>query len=82
MVLAADDTLRLDANVVDYSLVAVYFAVVLLIGVAARRRVSDSLDFFLSGRSLPAWVTGLAFVAVVLVTRFAMRERLGLLGPR
>ncbi|MFB6983367.1 hypothetical protein [Streptomyces scopuliridis] len=22
-----------------------------------------SLDFFLSGRSLPAWVTGLAFVA-------------------
>ena len=24
---------------------------------------SSSLDFFLSGRSLPAWVTGLAFVA-------------------
>ena len=44
-------------------LVAVYFAVVLLIGFAARRRVSDSLDFFLSGRSLPAWVTGLAFIS-------------------
>jgi solute:Na+ symporter, SSS family len=58
-----DSTLRLDANLVDYSLVAVYFAVVLLIGVAARRRVSDSLDFFLSGRSLPAWVTGLAFIS-------------------
>jgi SSS family solute:Na+ symporter len=55
--------LRLDANVVDYALVAVYFAVVLLIGFAARRRVSDSLDFFLSGRSLPAWVTGLAFIS-------------------
>ncbi|MEU2349262.1 sodium:solute symporter family protein [Modestobacter sp. NPDC049651] len=63
MVLAADDTLRLDAQFVDYALVAVYFAVVLLIGFAARRRVSDSLDFFLSGRSLPAWVTGLAFVS-------------------
>ena len=58
-----DGSLRLDANFVDYSLVAVYFAVVLLIGAAARRRVSDSLDFFLSGRSLPAWVTGLAFIS-------------------
>jgi solute:Na+ symporter, SSS family len=58
-----DDTLRLDASFVDYGLVVVYFAVVLLIGFAARRRVSDSLDFFLSGRSLPAWVTGLAFIS-------------------
>jgi SSS family solute:Na+ symporter len=63
VVLAADDTLRLDANAVDYTLVVAYFAVVLLIGLAARRRVSDSLDFFLSGRSLPAWVTGLAFIS-------------------
>jgi solute:Na+ symporter, SSS family len=55
--------LRLDATWVDYVLVAVYFVVVLGIGVAARRRVSDSLDFFLSGRSLPAWVTGLAFIS-------------------
>ncbi|PWW23197.1 SSS family solute:Na+ symporter [Geodermatophilus normandii] len=57
------DDLRLDASFVDYLLVAAYFAVVLLIGAAARRRVSDSLDFFLSGRSLPAWVTGLAFIS-------------------
>src|ERR671926_601870 len=58
-----DGSLKLDANVVDYALVAAYFAVVLGIGFAARRRVSDSLDFFLSGRSLPAWVTGLAFIS-------------------
>ncbi len=58
-----DDALKLDANFVDYALVAAYFAVVLGIGFAARRRVSDSLDFFLSGRSLPAWVTGLAFIS-------------------
>jgi SSS family solute:Na+ symporter len=57
------DDLRLDASFVDYLLVAAYFLVVLLIGAAARRRVSDSLDFFLSGRSLPAWVTGLAFIS-------------------
>ena len=57
------EALRLDASFVDYLIVAAYFAVVLLIGAAARRRVSDSLDFFLSGRSLPAWVTGLAFIS-------------------
>jgi hypothetical protein len=56
------DTLRLGASFVDYLLV-VYLAVVLLIGVAARRRVPDSLDFFLSGRSLPGLVTGLAFIS-------------------
>jgi solute:Na+ symporter, SSS family len=58
-----ENTLRLDASFVDYALVVVYFAVVLMIGFAARRRVSDSLDFFLSGRSLPAWITGLAFIS-------------------
>jgi SSS family solute:Na+ symporter len=63
VVLAAGDTLRLDAHFVDYTVVAIYFVFVLLIGYAAKRRVSTSLDFFLSGRSLPAWVTGLAFIS-------------------
>jgi SSS family solute:Na+ symporter len=63
MVLAADAQLRLDANWVDYLLVALYFAFVLGIGIMAKRSVSTSIDFFLSGRSLPAWVTGLAFIS-------------------
>ena len=63
LVSASDDTFRLEAGFVDYSIVAIYFAVVLGIGVMARRQVSTSIDFFLSGRSLPAWVTGLAFIA-------------------
>jgi len=58
-----EQQLRLDANWVDYLLVGLYFAFVLGIGIAARRSVSTSLDFFLSGRSLPAWVTGLAFIS-------------------
>jgi SSS family solute:Na+ symporter len=53
----------IDASWVDYLIVFLYFAVVLGIGVLARRQVSDSVDFFLSGRSLPAWVTGLAFIS-------------------
>ena len=56
------DTL-IDATWLDYLLVAIYFGFVLGIGVMARRSVSDSIDFFLSGRSLPAWVTGLAFIS-------------------
>lgn len=55
--------LRLDASWVDYTLVALYFAFVLGIGWAAKAKVSSSIDFFLSGRSLPAWVTGLAFIS-------------------
>ncbi|MEV7690568.1 sodium:solute symporter family protein [Streptomyces bungoensis] len=55
--------LRLPTNWLDYTILAIYFVVVLGIGFAARRSVKTSLDFFLSGRSLPAWITGLAFVS-------------------
>ncbi len=57
------DILRLDAQFIDYLILGLYFTVVLGIGVLARRQVSSSIDFFLSGRSLPAWVTGLAFIS-------------------
>src|SRR6476660_2161879 len=53
----------IDANWLDYLLVVIYFGFVLGIGFLARRSVSDSIDFFLSARSLPAWVTGLAFIS-------------------
>src|SRR5437763_14279116 len=40
-----------------------YFGFVLGIGAMLRRYVHTSEDFFLSGRSIPAWVTGLAFIS-------------------
>ena len=40
-----------------------YFAVVLGIGWALRRKMRTTNDFFLSGRSIPPWVTGLAFLS-------------------
>lgn len=55
--------LRLPTNGLDYTILAIYFVVVLGIGFAARHSVKTSLDFFLSGRSLPAWITGLAFIS-------------------
>ena len=44
-------------------ILAIYFVVVLGIGFVARLAIKTDLDFFLSGRSLPAWITGLAFIA-------------------
>src|SRR5919201_1753087 len=55
--------LSLHPTALDYSIIGVYFAVVLGIGFVARRYIKTDLDFFPSGRSLPAWITGLAFVA-------------------
>jgi SSS family solute:Na+ symporter len=55
--------LRLHPSTVDYTILAIYFVVVLGIGFVARLAIKTDLDFFLSGRSLPAWITGLAFIA-------------------
>ena len=62
-ILAAENVLRLNLGWLDYVLVAIYFVFVLGIGFIARSQISTSLDFFLSGRRLPAWVTGLAFIS-------------------
>src|SRR5437762_9296827 len=48
---------------IDYAIMVLYFAFVLGIGAMLRRCIHTSEDFFLSGRSIPAWVTGLAFIS-------------------
>src|SRR5438132_5956657 len=48
---------------VDYAIMLTYLAFVLGIGFALKRYVKTSTDFFLSGRSIPAWVAGLAFLS-------------------
>jgi SSS family solute:Na+ symporter len=53
---------RLHPSVIDYVILGIYFVVV-GIGFIARLAIKTDLDFFLSGRSLPAWITGLAFIA-------------------
>jgi SSS family solute:Na+ symporter len=63
MPVLAASALSLDASALDYTILGIYFAVVLGIGAVARLSIKTDLDFFLSGRSLPAWITGLAFVA-------------------
>jgi SSS family solute:Na+ symporter len=60
---AANNGIQLSLSWVDYLMIIVYFGVVIGIGFTARRSVRTSMDFFLSGRSMPAWITGLAFVS-------------------
>ncbi len=48
---------------IDYVILVVYFLFVLGIGWALKRYTKTSEDFFLSGRSIPAWIAGLAFLS-------------------
>src|SRR5712692_9549455 len=48
---------------IDYLILAIYFLFVLGIGYWLRKRVKSSQEFFLAGRSIPLWISGLAFVA-------------------
>ncbi len=48
---------------VDYLILALYFAFVLGIGWLVKKRVTTSSDFLTSGRSVPVWITSLAFIA-------------------
>ncbi len=51
-----------DDSWLDYFIIGVYFLFVLGIGAVLRSRMRTSEDYFLSARSLPSWVTGLAFL--------------------
>jgi solute:Na+ symporter, SSS family len=55
--------LRPHPHWIDYAVIGVYFAFVLGIGVVLKKYMKTSTDFFLSGRSIPAWITGLAFLS-------------------
>jgi solute:Na+ symporter, SSS family len=48
---------------IDYVVLALYFSFVLGIGFLMRRKVETSADFLTSHRSVPVWITSLAFIA-------------------
>jgi SSS family solute:Na+ symporter len=53
----------MELRFVDYSILGIYAFFVLAVGFALKGKMRSSEDFFLSGRSLPSWITGLAFLA-------------------
>ncbi|HET6566753.1 MAG TPA: sodium:solute symporter family protein [Rhodothermales bacterium] len=56
-------TTSVHLELIDYAILVIYFVFVLGIGWALKRYMKSSTDFFLSGRSIPAWVAGLAFLS-------------------
>jgi solute:Na+ symporter, SSS family len=53
----------LNLTAIDWLIMLVYFVFVLGIGFALKRYMRTSTDFFLAGRSIPAWICGLAFIS-------------------
>ena len=50
-------------GVIDYVTLALYVVFVIGIGFALKRYLKSSSEFLTAGRSIPAWVTGLAFIS-------------------
>jgi SSS family solute:Na+ symporter len=61
---------------VDYSIMIIYFIFVMGIGWALKKHMKDASAFLEAGRSLPAWVTGLAFIS----TNLGALEVMGMTG--
>ncbi|HEY0784497.1 MAG TPA: Na+/galactose cotransporter, partial [Acidobacteriaceae bacterium] len=53
----------MDLTLLDWLIMLIYFVFVLGIGFALKRYMKTSKDFFQAGRSLPAWICGLAFIS-------------------
>jgi SSS family solute:Na+ symporter len=50
-------------HIADYGILAAYLGLVLYIGVRVKNRIHTGEDFFLSGRALPSWITGIAYMS-------------------
>ncbi len=48
---------------IDYSIMLIYFVFVIGIGWALKKYMKNATAFLEAGRSLPSWVTGLAFIS-------------------
>jgi SSS family solute:Na+ symporter len=55
--------MQVNLGSIDYVIMAIYVLAVVGIGWVLRTYMKTSSDFLTSGRSIPAWVTGLAFIS-------------------
>lgn len=61
---------------IDYAIMIIYFIFVLGIGWALKKYMKDASAFLEAGRSMPAWVAGLAFIS----TNLGALEVMGMTG--
>jgi SSS family solute:Na+ symporter len=48
---------------IDYAIIAVYFLFVIGIGLLLKKKIKTGNDFLMSNRSIPLWITSLAFIS-------------------
>jgi SSS family solute:Na+ symporter len=65
-----------DLQWIDYAIMMIYFVFVLGIGWVLKRFMKDANAFLEAGRSMPAWVAGLAFIS----TNLGALEVMGMTG--
>ena len=53
----------MNLHLIDYSIIALYFLFVVGIGVMLKKKIKTSNDFLMSNRSIPLWITSLAFIS-------------------
>ncbi|HQB36722.1 MAG TPA: hypothetical protein PLI41_04165, partial [Bacteroidales bacterium] len=68
--------MKIDLIWIDYSIIIVYFIFVLSIGWFLRKYMKNANAFLEAGRSIPAWVAGLAFIS----TNLGALEVMGMCG--
>src|SRR5512133_3813491 len=68
--------MRLELHWVDYLIMIIYFMFVLGIGWALKKYMKNANAFLEAGRSIPAWVAGLAFIS----TNLGALEVMGMSG--
>ena len=61
---------------IDYTIVFIYFSFVIFVGWMLRRYMKDATAFLEAGRSMPAWVAGIAFIS----TSLGALDVMGMIG--
>ena len=60
---------KMNLSALDYSIIAGFFSIVLIIGiVVSKKSGQSSVEYFLSGRSMPWWLLGFSMVATTFST--------------
>src|SRR5687768_3926470 len=53
----------MNLELIDYLIIGIYFLFVVGIGFLLKRRIKTGNDFLMSNRSIPLWITSLAFIS-------------------
>jgi SSS family solute:Na+ symporter len=53
----------MELKFIDYLIIFIYFLFVIIIGYVLKKKIKTSNDFLMSNKSIPLWITSLAFIS-------------------